>query len=287
MTEIIGLLSTNGYIICNKTIIKLFGADCAILLGELCAEYKYFEMSDKLVDGMFYSTYENIEENTGLSKYYIMEAIKKLKNEGVLDVTKMGIPAKNYYKLNDNKLSEIFTTSSLKFRPLEVENLDHYINNNKENNNKENNILSKDNNNFTESEFESKMYLPEKKKRGKSLYEKCLDYIDEFTDLPELKAVLIEYLKFRLNVKDKPLYNINQWKSMLKKLDDVVAECKVEYAVIVQQSIDKAWLNFYALTKSNKKDVFAEGSGLSCERSKEDKNERKEILKKQGKRTEF
>ncbi len=158
------------------------------------------------------------------------------------------------------------------------------------NNTKYNKLLSNDNNygncNGECSEFESKMYSP-KKKRGKTLYQKCADYINEYTDILELQTALIEYLKFRLNVTDKPIYNVNQWKSMLKKLDDVVAECKVDYIVIVQQSIDKAWLNFYPLAKSNKKDVFAEGDGLSCERAKETEDERKEILEKQGKRTEF
>ena len=164
--------------------------------------------------------------------------------------------------------------------------------NNKTNNN--NKILSNDNINYygnTESEFESKMYTPAKKKRttrGKSLYQKCVDYINEYTDIIDIQNVLLEYLKFRINVKDMPIHNINQWKSMLKKLDSSVEECNKPYVEVIKYNLDRAWLNFYPIpNKKNKKDTFAEGSGLSCEQTDTTEEERKEILEKQGKRVEF
>lgn len=90
--------------------------------------------------------------------------------------------------------------------------------------------------------------------RRPTLFDKCVAEIDEFTDKPELREKLIQFLKIRLEVKDKP-FGIETWKGMLNKLDQAVAECCREYVDVVQQSIDKGWLSFYPITeKYNKTD---------------------------------
>ena len=66
MTGISKLLSIDGYIQVNKMLIKKLGLHEAIIIGELCAEYNYWEEQGKLDDDMFYSTRENIENNTFL-----------------------------------------------------------------------------------------------------------------------------------------------------------------------------------------------------------------------------
>lgn len=95
-----------------------------------------------------------------------------------------------------------------------------------------------------------------------TLFDKCVAEIDSFTDLPELRDKLIQFLKIRLEVKDKP-FGIESWRGMLKKLDQAVAECQREYVDVVQQSIDKGWLSFYPInekfTSANKKEqVFCD-----------------------------
>ena len=127
-----------------------------------------------------------------------------------------------------------------------------------------------------ESDYNSKGYSKEelkeeflgsvKKSRAKrpinrrpTLFDKCVAEIDKFTDLPDLRDALIQFLKIRLEVKDKP-FGIESWKGMLKKLDQAVAECQREYVDVVQQSIDKGWLSFYPIaTKVDKKEsVFCD-----------------------------
>lgn len=98
-----------------------------------------------------------------------------------------------------------------------------------------------------------------------TLFDKCVAEIDKFTDLPELREKLIQFLKIRLEVKDKP-FGIESWKGMLKKLDQAVAECMREYVDVVQQSIDKGWLSFYPIDNKpkygrNGDDNFSEGHG--------------------------
>lgn len=88
-----------------------------------------------------------------------------------------------------------------------------------------------------------------------TLFDKCVAEIDKYTDLPDLRDKLIQFLKIRLEVKDKP-FGIESWKGMLKKLDQAVAECQREYVDVVQQSIDKGWLSFYPISqKADKKET--------------------------------
>lgn len=91
--------------------------------------------------------------------------------------------------------------------------------------------------------------------RRPTLFDKCVAEIDKFTDLPDLRDALIQFLKIRLEVKDKP-FGIESWKGLLKKLDQAVAECQRDYVDIVQQSIDKGWLSFYPISqKPDKKET--------------------------------
>lgn len=250
MVDIIGLLSTDGYIMCNKQIIKMFGADCAVLLGELCAEYKYFEMRGELDNGAFYATQDTIEENTGLSKHCQRTAITTLKDAEILYVEKRGLPAKNYFIINTDKLSEIFTTSGSKIERLDIQKLN--LNNNRINNNS---ILSKDN--ISDTSEQSKSFLGSIKKQNaivkpkkKTLYDKCLDYIYEYTDNAELQKVLVEYLSVRLANKDKPLLGINQWKGMLKKLNTISKPIDA-----VNESIERGWCSFFDTSHTNTQSI--------------------------------
>ena len=43
MSVLTDLLANNGYIIVNKVLIRKLGLECAILIGELCSEYSYWE----------------------------------------------------------------------------------------------------------------------------------------------------------------------------------------------------------------------------------------------------
>lgn len=156
------LLSSSSFIMTNKIMIKAVGTDAAIILGELCSEYNYWEQRDELVNGKwFYSTRENIEDNTGLSEHKQRIAINKLLKLELIETKKMGIPCKTYYKLNelnilncyrdtqenllkssknpvvenlDNKTLNNSTTSDEKIEQQDIENFD--TNNNKNNNNK-------------------------------------------------------------------------------------------------------------------------------------------------------
>lgn len=107
MNGIINLLANNGYIILNKIVIKKIGLHEAIILGELCSEYTHWEKNGKLEDNYFYSTRENIEENTGLSAYQQREPMKKLINLGVILEKSKGMPLQKWYSLNSQLLYKL------------------------------------------------------------------------------------------------------------------------------------------------------------------------------------
>jgi len=99
------LLSSSSFIIVNKILIKAVGLEAAVIIGELCSEYNYWEERDQLTDGeWFFSTRDNIEKNTGLSEYQQRKAINILLKFGLLETKKMGMPSKVYYRLNEKNI---------------------------------------------------------------------------------------------------------------------------------------------------------------------------------------
>lgn len=152
--SVIHLLSAGNFIAVNKSLIKSIGLIPAILIGELASECLYWETQGTLVDGCwFYSTVDNINDNTGLSEHDQREGIKSLIDLGIIETKKMGVPAKRYFKLNEEILMEVVnhlssgkqTSSSQVNGPQEVrlsrinKNKEIRITNkNKENNEKEN-----------------------------------------------------------------------------------------------------------------------------------------------------
>lgn len=108
------LLSSSKYIIVNKDLIKMLGLNEAIILGELCSEYTYWESANQLDDkGYFYSTRENIENNTGINAHFQRIAMKNLEEKGILLSKKMGIPCKKYYKINEDAVIKVLQEAKI------------------------------------------------------------------------------------------------------------------------------------------------------------------------------
>ena len=169
-------------------------------------------------------------------------------------------------------------------------------------------IISINGNNMDEqdkSDFEQHSYSPAEMRESflgsnksarkvktpkKSLYSKCEDEILLYTKNLELQDVLIDYLQFRLSVRDKPLYGVNQWKGLLNTLSTLAKDDKTKIKIVLQ-STAKAWLSFYPFKEYNSLnpsgDVFSEGDGVSCESADDTEEDRRENLRKRGRRTDF
>lgn len=99
--SILKLLANKNYISYNKKIAKIIGIDEAILFGELCSLYDYFGENE------FYCEQPKLIEDTCLTEYRVRNALKNLCEFGLLNIEKKGMPAKNYYTLNENRLLEL------------------------------------------------------------------------------------------------------------------------------------------------------------------------------------
>ena len=283
MNAVAKLLSTDGFIQVNKTLIKKVGLHEAILIGELCAEYNYWEERDMLDDGYFYSTRDNIEENTGLSEHYQRKALSHLYELGIILIEKRGLPAKNYYKIDFNILLSVIETSSCqRCRQQDAESVQ--INNNKQ---------EKQVNKNTSKEVLQDFSFGNKKPTKKpNLYTKCVQLIDsyDFSCWGHIREQLIDYLNFRLSVKDKPLY-INMWKGMLNKLANLCVDDISKYEQVIQYSLERGYLSFYEPSNySSAKSKPWESGVKSTTRTEEEKEADREFLAKmaaQGKKVVF
>lgn len=139
--SIVNILANDNYIIVNRSLIKELGLKETIILGELASEYNYYKKTNELdEDGYFYSTIENIENNTSLSSYEQKKCLDNLSKRGLIDVILKGIPAKRHIKINTSQIINLFTngleTSFQKIKKLDCEKFG--TNNNNIKNNKNN-----------------------------------------------------------------------------------------------------------------------------------------------------
>lgn len=241
MNSISKLLSTDGFIAVNKTLIRELGLHEAIILGELCSEYNYWEKCNKLEDDMFYSTRDNIEYNTGLNEHYQRKAMTTLKERGILEIKKRGVPAVNYYKINFDKLLISLSSSSSRDEGLEINEMN--LNNNKQDKqvNKEK-LVSKD----TNTEFDFGKQKPKKQ----NLYTKCVSLIDQKTNNNEIRSLLIDWLNMLLEKyksTGRVLY-ANVFKGKLNMLDKFDEK---DWKEIIEYNIQKGYEGFYPIPSYN------------------------------------
>ena len=123
---ILQLLANKNFITFNKTIAKKIGIDEAILFGSLCSFSSMYE------DVEFYCEQQKLIEDTCLTEYRLRNAMKNLTNYGLILVVKKGLPAKNYYLINEDivlqllceKDSDLHRTSGAKFDTTSASNFD-------------------------------------------------------------------------------------------------------------------------------------------------------------------
>jgi hypothetical protein len=219
--DVLDLIASDNYITLNKTLLKKLGIEATILFGALCSFQRYFNGEE------FYKEQDKLMEETCLTEYLLRNATKILKDLGLISVIKKGLPAKNYYKVNADKLLGMLSTSGVKFDTTGDIKNDTTLNNNIINKNKDNNIKNK-----KETE---------------------LDAILNKIENEKLKETLIEFVKMRKSIK-KPM-TTHALELLIKKLNRITTDIMVQIQML-EQSILNGWQDVYEIKQEVKQNNF-------------------------------
>lgn len=224
---LISLIANKNYIIVNKILAQTFGVDSALMLGELASEFEYWEKEGKVTDGFFFSTIENVQENTTLSDKKQRAALNALRDAGIVEVKLKGLPAKRYIKINEEQLLPYLLNSSGgngETRSAEMEDLEtpkEQGNNNNSNSNKNSNNQKKD-----------------KKKRS------AADILSEIED-ETLKQAFCDYIDMRKMIKS-PLTE-RALQMLIKRVQDLEPLSVDRQVKLLETAILNNWKSVYPL----------------------------------------
>lgn len=170
----------------------------------------------------------------GATKQGILKNLKSLLDKGFIQKEEKFI---NGVKLVDYYSTQLNTPLNSVEYPIK-QSLIHNIED------KQEDTKEKNNNMISNFQFGKTKQKPKKQ----NLFAKCVSLLDsyEFVCLGNIRKLLIDYLQFRLSVKDKPLY-ANMWKGMLDKLCELADNDITLCERIIKQSIEKGYLSFYPI----------------------------------------
>ena len=99
----------NDFIRVPRFLVHKFGLNEAVFLSEVYSEYNYWREKRRLQQGgWFFSTIENMRKNTGLTRHQQLTAMKKLRDQGIIQVKYHGMPKKRYFKFNPTVYNQIY-----------------------------------------------------------------------------------------------------------------------------------------------------------------------------------
>ena len=201
------LLSSSAFLIVNKQLAKQVGLKGAVLLADLISKEEYF-IANGMTDGWFFNTEANIERDTTLTSYQQRKVLKTLKKYGIIETKRKGIPAKQYFKINEANLLKILSceeTEGLvvkKLNDLSETNLTT-INKNKEIKTI-NNTISNRRSNFEKEVFNSEYHT-----------DLCKEFFDYWSEPNKSNTKM----KFELNKTWKTSLRLKTWATNQKKWD--------------------------------------------------------------------
>ena len=122
------LLSSTAFLVLNKELARQIGLKEAVLLADLISKEEYF-IANGMSDGWFFNTEDNIQQDTTLTPYQQRKCIKNLKSQELIQTKRMGVPAKQYFKINEqlvlkklNNLSLSKSTTINKNKEIKITN---------------------------------------------------------------------------------------------------------------------------------------------------------------------
>ena len=218
------LLQNGNWFMYNKILARAIGTCPAVLFGAL------LEYSDRTDGKEFYASREKLMFNTGLPRREYDKCMKVLKETEIIVVKKKGLPARNYFVVNEEVLfdlmqkqldneSDVSTSGNSDVPESGYNGVPAYIKNNNKNINNKN----------------------KKKKK------------DSWFTSEKINAAFEDFLKMRKSIK-KPATDraISMLVNKLKELSRGDEELAV---AIIDKAILKNWLSFYDLDEDEKRKI--------------------------------
>jgi hypothetical protein len=134
------LLSSSAFLVVNKCLAKQIGLKETILLADLISKEEYF-IANGMTDGWFFNTEANIEADTTLTPFQQRKCLKSLRKYGIIETKRRGVPAKQYFKINEQLVIKFLNNLSLTKSTTINKNKEIRITNNTISNRKEKFIL--------------------------------------------------------------------------------------------------------------------------------------------------
>ncbi len=106
---VIEAFKSSGYLVINKKAIKKLGLIPAAILGNYIDKHLYFKKHTPENEGWFYLTHKQIANQLNIKEHSIVKNKQFLIDLGVIKTKKMGLPAKEWLKLNFNALLDLLT----------------------------------------------------------------------------------------------------------------------------------------------------------------------------------
>ena len=106
------LLSSSAFLVLNKELARQIGLKESVLLADLISKEEYF-IANGMTDGWFFNTEANIEQDTTLTPFQQRKCLKTLKKHQIVETKRRGVPAKQYFKINEEQVVQFLNNKSL------------------------------------------------------------------------------------------------------------------------------------------------------------------------------
>lgn len=104
MNNLLDVLNLSSWIPLSDNL----GIESARVITDMCVICNYAQENNELLDGeYFYYSKKKFEETGGIIKKTFQSIIKELKDKQIIEIKKFGLPFKNYYRVNKEKLAQI------------------------------------------------------------------------------------------------------------------------------------------------------------------------------------
>jgi len=103
MAKLKKIIGNQAHWTLNKELVRKIGLTETLVLQHL------IDLQENIFEGEFYQQIDRIAEELTIGEWKVKECLKSLKEYGLIDIVKKGMPAKNYYKVYGKAVLEVIS----------------------------------------------------------------------------------------------------------------------------------------------------------------------------------